>query len=195
MLRTASAIVASAAFLLLSACAVPLQTPKYPQLSYAHLPPLTLDVARVEVMSRYISPAHLPNVEHEFPVSPANAAMQWGRDRIKAGGVNGTARVVVERASVVEVPLKRTTGVRGAFTADQTERYDAILEIKVEVLGEDGKERASVSSTTRRSRSVGENITLNEREKVWFEMTEAMMNDLNASLEGQIREHMKPYLR
>jgi hypothetical protein len=52
-----------------------------------------------------------------------------------------------------------------------------------------------VSSRTSRSRSVPENASLNDREKVWFEMTEAMMNDINGSLERQIREHLGAFLR
>ena len=59
----------------------------------------------------------------------------------------------------------------------------------------DGRRRASVTSRAERSRTVAENISIQDREKVWFEMTEAMMNDLNASLDRQIRKNFAPYLR
>jgi hypothetical protein len=51
-----------------------------------------------------------------------------------------------------------------------------------------------VSSRAQRSRTVPEDVTLNDREKVWFEMTEALMNDLNASLERQIYYNMGDFV-
>jgi len=180
---------------LLTGCATEVQKPGFSQISFAHLQPISLNVARIEVENRYVSPATRPNVEHEFPVSPAAVASNWGRDRLRAVGQSGVARVVVRRASVVEVPLKRTTGVTGAFTRDQSERYDAIIDMMVELRDAAGNVRVTAESTAKRSRSVSENVSLIEREKTWFEMTETMMSDLNTALENQVRIHMKEWIR
>ena len=180
---------------LLTGCATEVQKPGFSQISFAHLQPISLNVARIEVENRYVSPATRPNVEHEFPVSPAAVASNWGRDRLRAVGQSGVARVVVRRASVVEIPLRRTTGVTGAFTRDQSERYDAIIDMMVELRDADGNVRVTAESTAKRSRSVSENVSLIEREKIWFEMTETMMSDLNTALENQVRIHMKEWIR
>lgn len=180
---------------LLAGCATEVQKPGFSQISFAHLQPINLNVARIEMENRYISPATRPNVEHEFPVSPAAVASNWGRDRLRAVGASGVARVIVRRASVVEVPLKRTTGVTGAFTRDQSERYEAVIDMMVELRDATGNVRVTVESTAKRSRSVSENISLNDREKIWFEMTESMMADLNTALENQVRIHMKEWIR
>lgn len=180
---------------LLAGCATEVQKPGFSQISFAHLQPISLNVTRIEMENRYISPATRPNVEHEFPVSPAAVASNWGRDRLRAVGASGVARVIVRRASVVEVPLKRTTGVTGAFTRDQSERYEAVIDMMVELRDATGNVRVTVESTAKRSRSVSENISLNDREKIWFEMTESMMADLNTALENQVRIHMKEWIR
>ena len=180
---------------LLVGCATEAQKPGFSQISFAHLQPISLNVARIEMENRYFSPATRPNVEHEFPVSPAALASNWGRDRLRAVGASGVARVIVRRASVVEVPLKRTTGVTGAFTRDQSERYEAVIDMMVELRDATGNVRVTVESTAKRSRSVSENISLNDREKIWFEMTESMMTDLNTALENQVRIHMKEWIR
>ena len=180
---------------LLAGCATDVEKPGFPQISFAHLQPISLNVARIEVENRYISPATRPNVEHEFPVSPAAAASNWGRDRLRAVGQTGTARVIVRRASVIEVPLKRSSGLKGAFTRDQSERYDAIIDMVVELRDAGGNVRVTAESTAKRSRSVSENVSLNDREKVWFTLTEEMMADLNTALENQIRIHMKEWIR
>lgn len=176
-------------------CATDAQRSGFPQISVAHLQPIILNVARVEVVNEYVSPALRPNVEHEFPVSPAAVAINWGRDRLRAAGAYGVARVVVRRASVVEVPLKRSEGLKGLFTRDQSERYDAVIDMMVEIRDESGKVRVTVESKAKRSRSVSENISLIEREKVWFTIIESMMADLNVALENQIRIHMKDWIR
>ncbi len=179
----------------LAACTTPDPEPVYPELSYAHYGQIRLDVRRIEVVRAYEQPAKKPNVEHLFAVSPLSMAERWVNDRLRAAGRAGIARATISRAGVVEVPLKRTTGVRGVFTKDQSERYDGVIEISIRIVGDDGAEKASVMSRAARSRTVAEDVSLIDREKVWFEMTEAMMNDLNASLQRQINEHLRAFVR
>ena len=195
VLKNLSATCVVLVFLSIVGCANDAQKPGFPKISFAHLQPISLNVARVEVENRYVPPATRPNVEHEFPVSPAASALNWGRDRLRAVGSSGVARVIVRRASVVEVPLQKSTGMKGLFTRDQSERYDAVIGMMVEVRDQTGKVRVTAESIAKRSESVSENISLSEREKVWFRMTEAMMVDLNTSLENQVRVHMKDWIR
>lgn len=179
----------------LAGCETPAPRPKFPQLTFAHLPTLNLDVARIEVVQSYKAPGAAPNVEHLFPAVPAAVARRWARQRLKAVGAGGVVRATVVNAAVVEVPLKRTTGLRGAFTIDQAERYEGVIEMKIELTTGSGQERASVAARTELSRSAAEDITLSDREKLWFEMTEEMINRLNVLLEREIRKNFKAYLR
>jgi hypothetical protein len=183
------------AVLVVAACETAPPRPRYPDISYVHLSKIRLDVARIDVVREYVSPGHPPNVEHLFPLRPADVAERWARDRLEAGGADGSARVAIKQASVVEVPLPRTGGIQGAFTTEQSERYDGVIEMSLEVARPSDGRRGEVSSRASRSRSVPENASLNDREKVWFEMTEAMMNDVNGSLERQIREHLGAFVR
>ena len=179
----------------LAGCETPAPKPVFPDLTYGHLPPIRLAVARIEVVAGYVSPAKRPNVEHLFPVAPAVAAARWLRDRLQAAGGRDVVRAVVLQGGVVEVPLEKTAGLKGMFTVDQSERYDAVLEVSIRIIREDGSEAAMVTSRAARSRTVAEDITPYAREKIWFAMTEAMMNDLNTQLERQIRTHFTSYLR
>lgn len=175
----------------MAACTSP-QRPHYRQISFTYLPQIKFDVAQIEVVNEYAAPGRAPNVEHLFPVPLGGTVERWARDRLRAVGAEGQVRFVIKRASVVEVPLKIKTGIRGALTTDQSERYDAEVEVRLEASNARGK--SSIGSRVRRSRTVAENVTLNEREKVWFEITEAVIRDLNASLERQAREHMANFM-
>ena len=183
------------AALLLAGCASAPTAPTYSELRFTDKPTVRLDVARIDIVEAYRSPLKAPNVEHLFPIRPSHAARQWARDRLRAGGNKGRAEAVIRDASATETALKRTGGVRGAFTADQTERYDAAISISVHVFDSAGKELANAAATARYSRTVAENVTLNDRERVWYRMTTAMMRALDKALDGEMRKSLAPFLR
>lgn len=180
---------------LLAACETTVTPKQFSDLRYTHLPTISLAVARIEVVNQYQSSTKKPHVEAEFPVLPAIVASNWLRDRLSAVGGSDVVRATVTKASVVEVPLKRSSGIRGAFTKDQSERYDATLALKIDILDFRGNFLGTVSSQAKRSQTVSEDLSLAERERIWFRMTEVMMNDLNKSLEKQIRQHFVRWLR
>lgn len=179
----------------LAACETTPPRPTYPPIRFNDLPPIRLDVARVEVVEEYRSPGVLPNVEQLFPERPAAAAAQWARDRLRAVGTRARAEAIIRQASVVEVPLKTSAGLAGAFTTEQSERYDGILEMVVRILDDSGKQLASAYAKSTLSRSVAENITLNDREKLWYDMTVSMMRTVNDALERQIRQNLVDQVR
>jgi hypothetical protein len=179
----------------LAGCETTLPLNEFPDLRYNHLPPIRLDAVRVDVVEQYKSIGARPYVEHEFPHRPAAVAARWATDRLKAVGTGNIVRFTILKGSVVEVPLARTSGIKGIFTIDQSEQYDGALSVRVDIIGPGGRPLAYVTSQATLSRSVPEDITLAAREKAWFRMTEAMMNKLNLSLERQIRQNFKAWLR
>ena len=195
MTKTIRLCLAGLAVAVLASCETALPLNEFPDLRYNHLTPIRLDAVRIEVVEQYKSSGVKPYVEHEFPRRPATIAARWATDRLKAVGTRNIVRATILKGSVVEVPLARTDGVKGVFTTDQSEQYDGTLSVRLEIIGPDGRQLAYVTSQATRSRSVPEDITLADREKAWFRMTESMMNDLNLSLERQINQHFKSWLR
>lgn len=187
--------IAVALALPVAACETPVPAPVFAQLTYAHLGAINLDVAKVEVVDQYVPPLKHPNVEHEFPITPAAAARRWAADRIKAVGLGRTARVLVRSAAVRVKPLAKSQGLRGLFTAEESERYDGELAMTIEIRSERGFREAFAEARATRSRTVLENISLNQRTQVYFEMTEGLMIDLNAELEKNIRRHLARFVR
>lgn len=178
----------------LAGCATEPPSSSFAELRYTHLPRISLAAASLEVAQLYRAPGKAPNVEHRFPTSPGAAAARWARDRLRAAGGSNLVRVSILNASVIEVPLERSSGLQGMFTKDQAERYDGTLQVRIEMLAPNRRRLAMVESRATRSRSVSEDITLAERERVWFRLTEDMMNDINSSLESQIRKYFADWL-
>lgn len=177
------------------ACDTPPKRDIFPELTYQHLPPIRLDVARVEVVEAYSTVATEGRVEAQFPTPPGVAAAHWGRDRLLAAGPDGLARFIVLEASVVQVPLPRTTGLTGVVTIDQSDRYEAVVKVRLEVANRNGMQTGRIAAEARETATVPEDMTLNGRERLWFEMTRRLMDRLNAELEKQIAAHLGGFVR
>ena len=185
-----------AAALLLTACASAPPPTKFPRLTYGHLDAFVLDVSEFEIVNAYRPTLRPPNIEHLMPVAPAAAARQWARDRLKSAGSSGRRAVfTIDNGAVTATPLKRKSGLRGAFTVDQSERYDAVLAVRLEIFDLNGRRVGVAQADARRSRSVPENITLDARDKVWFSITESLTDGLNGELERAISQFLGQYLR
>lgn len=193
LLRLAACVLIGAA--LLAGCGQPPPpSPRFPDITFQQYPKYTFGVGRIEIVRDYAPPGRAPNVEHQFPVTPMQMAEQWARDRLVAGGGPGELRYVIKRASVVETELPRTTGIRGAFTKDQSQRYEAVVEVEIEIRNERGYRDGIVSARAERRQSVAEDISLADRERTWFTMTEALGRDLNTELERNIQTGLPRFL-
>ncbi len=180
----------------LAACETPDPTPRYADITFSHLAPIALDVGAIDYSQAYAPPAKIPNVEHLFPQRPSVVARRWASERLKAAGpISRVARVTLINAAVVGSALETTTGIQGAFTIDQAARYDATVEILIEIINSQGRVEGRVNAVAQRSVTAPESITLNERDQIWFELTEAVMADLDRELEATIREHLAKYVK
>ena len=183
-----------AALLLVAGCASPPPPPqRFPEITFAGQP-FKLAVGAIDVVEAYTPPLTPPHVEHLFPITPERMAARWPKDRLVAGGGPLKARYTVKEASVTETQLPRTEGIRGAFTKDQAQRYDAVLEVSLDILDERGFAVGSVSAHVERHQSVAEDITLAQRDEVWYEMVQAMAKDLDAELDKNIKASLPKFI-
>ena len=130
-----------------------------------------------------------------MPVSPDKAIERWVVDRIRTVGNSGKAVITIRDASVVETTLKRTGGIKGTLTTEQSERYDARVEVEIRATDGLGMKVAKAKTTSSRSRTIKEGATLRERHTLWYELTERGMNDFNRTFETQIRKHLATFLK
>lgn len=169
---------------------------KLPEISFANLRPISLDVGQLEIVSDYAPPGRAPNIEHLMPVSPGGAAERWAQDRLKPVGTTGYARVTIKDAKVVATALKVDKGVTGLFKHEQEERYDANLDVAVEILDQRHLPIGSeVVARATRSRTVPEGMTINERDRVLYEISESLARDIDQQMDGLIRSYLARWVR
>ncbi len=187
-------VLLATAALALSACAE-LTVPSYPELRFTDKPAIGFDVAEVEIRQAYKPSGEPPQVEMLFPVRPDQAAESWARDRLQARGADGRLIFTVRDASVTETQLETSTGVTGAFTTEQSERYDARLVLEVQILDSTGRAIGQASARAVRSITVPESASLDEREGVWYGLTKRLMTDMDSQLEQTLTEVFFRFLK
>lgn len=178
---------------LLAACETEVPARKFPDISFANEPPIKLDVASIQVENKPAPPTGKGSIVYDLPVTPSSVAEKWAQERLRAVGRSGTAIVHIEKASVVEEKLKKTEGLRGLFTTDQTERYTGEMAISISLSADRGQ--AMARAEAKASRTVAEDASLADREKLWFDLVEHLSHEVDKVLDQEIHKHMAEYVR
>ena len=179
----------------LAACVTAGPQPSYPEITFSHLPPIKLNVAKIVYNPRYQPPIDSPNIGHEFPTPPVKAAERWIADRLVAVGTVGHAKIVIRQATGTETKLAVKKGLTGALTTDQAWRYDARIEMAIKAVDPNRKITAQASTTAQQSRTMPEDASLSDREDVWFALTETVMRKFDTAFEAQIRKDLTKFIK
>jgi hypothetical protein len=179
----------------LAACDTPPMRQSFATLTFQDRPQIRLDVAQIEIVQAYEAPGVAPNVDHLFPQKPADVAAAWGRDVLRAVGQRGMATYTIVDATATESALPRSGGLTQVFRTEQSDRYDLRIEVKLVIGNPLLAKTGQVTAAVNRSQTVAEDMTLNQREAVWFQMTESAMRELDQKLEAAIREKLAAFVR
>ena len=165
-------------------------------ISYAARGPIRLNVAEIRVTQNYPPTMRAPKVEQDFPLPPDTAIKKWVQERLAASGQSGMMEVSIDDATVKEVKLPKTPGIEGVFTDDQDARYDAVMHVTFRVYtGTQGISDASGDVIVTRSRSINEKATVDERRKIYHEMTREMMAQFNTQAEARLSQYFSRFMR
>ena len=183
---------------LIGACAAPEPRPDFTRIDFADRPQLRLDVARVifrDETGRDETGRDETGGEEEasevgrfFPDPPRDVVERWVRQRLAPVGAEGEIQAILHEASVREIALPRTRGVRGLVTIDQSERYDARIVLALRAYDHNGQFVSGVESRIERSTTVPENLGRGERTAIWHRLMEDVARRLDEEMERAIRE-------
>jgi len=169
---------------------------RLPEISFANRGTFNLNVAELEILPEYVPPGRAPNIEHQIPVAPGKAMERWALDRIRPVGArnSGYARLVIKDARVTETPLSVDKGLSGAFKTQQELRYDARLQVTIEIQDARHMTLGSVDASAARSRTVAEGLTVNERDRILYEITESLAQEVDEKLTALIPGYLGRWL-
>lgn len=185
------------AALLLAGCATPQPVRlALPDITFEQLAPLTFAVSNVENATEFKPSFAPPHIEHMLSQPPARVAERWVRDRVRSDGSQpNTLRVIVRDASVIEQDIAKTPGLRGNFTTDQVARFEVSIAMAMEIRDARGFRVGEVTGSARRSNTLSEKASLNDRDQLIHDLVKQTMTDLDAELEKNIRAYLPLYVR
>jgi hypothetical protein len=173
-------------------CDTPPKRQSFPEITFQHLQPFRLDVANVRIVDAY-QPDPGADITNQFPEAPAAVARQWAEDRLAAVGQQGEAIYTITLAKATQTPLKRSQGMSAMTHKDQSDRYDLAITVNLEVRS--GGKSGALTAQAARSQTVIEDLTLNQREAVLFNLLDVTMKDVNAQMEKLIPHYLGGFLR
>jgi len=174
----------------LVSCAPPPEIPAFPDLRFTSEPPFLLQAGQIEIRTLYQPTAG----ESRFPVPPVRAMQNWARDRLRASGQGGSARFTIANASATAKNLPVQGGISGTFTDQVSQQYDVAVDAALEILDRQGVALRSMRVTARRSRSVLQSATANDRERVRYALVRDLMADFDSQAQSRISGSFGQYL-
>jgi len=157
----------------LAACGEEEQT-VYDPLRYNYLPPIQLNVASIDVQQRFIPAGVPPDVSGLDPAPPIDTLKAMANDRLQAFGTANRAVFAILDASMA----REDDVVTGSFAVSLT------------ILDDSGAQLGFAEARVQ-SRHTGQ---IDNIRGVLYDMTKAMMSDMNVEFEYQIRKNLKSWL-
>ncbi len=196
MLRGVFAKLACGAiFLLLTGCVAPVQplTP-FPALDFQGKPVFLLDATKIQIVSSPAAAPEAPLQPVDFPVMPRDVALAWAGARLQAGGGSALVTFHVQEALAYAEPLTVKDGVGGFFLTEPKERLTASLKVVITATMPTGSDARTVAEASI-TRDVPEDASPEARQAIWFSMTEALANELDARLDAGMQRYFSAYLK
>jgi hypothetical protein len=153
---------------------------------YAHLTPLRLNVAEID-----IAPPAEGAVQVAAPATarPEREMARMAEERLRAVGITGTARFVIDQAVLTRLPPAEA----GGWFSREPERASCTLRCRVEILSGDGRRVGFSEAEARRTRSIEDSSTAGQQ-RTMDELLRQTMDDLNVEFEYQLRRNLRAWL-
>lgn len=159
------------------------------------LPQFNLNVAEIQVISAYAPP---PDAQAAVPFAPLQALELWAKTHVRAVGRQGQARIVIRDASITAKRVDRREGqYRDMFRRQPFERYDAVLELELQIRDDAGNVRAQLVARGTHARFLMEDYRDYQRERTT--QLQALTDEIIAAalkrLETEVRTNMAFWVR
>ncbi|MDX9860525.1 MAG: hypothetical protein RBS99_06365 [Rhodospirillales bacterium] len=158
-------------------------------------PPIGLDVARIEVVSKVQASSTRPHVEGLLPTTPEQALRDWANNRLVAQGQSGVARFTITDAAIVEEDLPRDVGMPGLLRAPQTVRYNATAAAILEVLDEPNAREGRAAARVAFSRTIWPDASPEAHQDLWQGMIAPLVSAFDSEMTENIRGHLGSFIR
>ena len=170
-------------------CVTPSSPPTFADITFSHKPKINLFIAEVNSKITYIAGETEQHIEQFAPVSLVRLAEDWASQRIAPNGAEGEFTFTVLKAELLETPLITDQGITALFTNEQAVRYQVRLSVKMQAVIPSRAMVIEAISKITRDQTAEEDLTLNERDKILYQLIEDSLYALDQQLEQDIEKY------
>jgi hypothetical protein len=184
---------ASAAVLLLAACAKDTPPPAPAPVALTQAAPIRLAVGSIDISEGYAPVEATSFIDKRRSQDLVNATRTYLQEKVQAAGGPGFVRAVIEKATLIERPRPDASAVKGFFLNQPTKDLAGDLQVRLIVVGPSGTERAYSVATVGASRGISDTASIQDRDRIAQELTQDLMLQLERSLRQSVDEGLKDY--
>lgn len=188
-LRTALGL---AAALLIAACTPP--EIREPVAVTSAKPPLIFNLAEAVITD----PSQLPPTanfrDRQWSERLTEATKAFLIERLETGTGQGWLQVTIEDAHIIEQDLPPQTGVAAAFRREPDRVLDALLRVRLAVMGADGLEQVYTETEVSRRRPILRNTSVMTRDAEAQRLIGDFLGQFDDALTQNVRQNLGPWL-
>lgn len=176
----------------LVACTVGVEPPEHPYASSRG--PIVLAVEEVIFEDRSTPPSEGNFIDRRRSRELAERAQSFLKSRLQAGGGSGVARVVVEKAVLLERPKPEQAGYLDPVVREADRVLDGSVAVRIAIEDWSGIERAFARAEVARLRPILENTSVASRHAEAKRLVEDLVAQLDEALQKSAEDNLSAFL-
>ena len=157
-------------------------------------PPLVFAVAEKLVEEEGQLPAAAQFRDRQRTDRLRNGTRTFLDDRLQTTSGLGWLRVTIQDARILEEEVATVGGIRGVFTREPDRVLDALVRVRIAVMGADGLEQANVETEVQRRRPVLQGTSVIAQDAEVERLIGDLMGQLDDQLTQAVRQHLGGFL-
>jgi hypothetical protein len=146
----------------------------FPPLRYGYLPPIALNVQRVEMVQDFVPGSGESEVIGDSPVDAAESLFAMARDRLKPVAATGTATFRILTASIVRL----------------RDSLNGVLAVRLDVRDADGGNTGYAEARVTATHTG----PIPDQRGAVYDMLKSMMDNMNVEFEYQLRNKLRSWI-
>ncbi len=157
-------------------------------------PPLVFAVADIVVENTTTPPADIGFRARAWTDRLVDATEGFMATRLETTSGIGWLQATIDEARLIEEELPREGGVRAAFTREPDRVLDALLRVRLSVMGADGLEQSFVQTEVQRRRPILRNTSVVARDAEAERLIGDLLQQFDDELTASVRQYLSAYL-
>ena len=186
------ALVAALTLIVLAACSGP--ELREPVDVTSTKPPLVFAVADLTVENESMIAADTGFRARQWTERLVGATQIFLDERLETTSGIGWLLVTIEEARLIEEELPVESGIRATFRREPDSVLDALLRVRLSLMGADGLEQSFVQTEVQRRRPILRNTSVMARDAEAERLIGDLMSQFDDELTQAVRQHLSAYL-